>query len=168
MSNDQQTKDFEERCSEAGERWQRLHEDIAHYIRTDGRMLIAVPDGKPPFSYTIGNQARGLPELLVIGTSRGTYLNEMSERMITQGRAFDHCEVIDTGPGEHGEKYRIKIVNASREANEEYTCQAGFYFGTEDYKVQQIILSDREGRFPGEEGCDPRFAAVTILAEWMQ
>jgi hypothetical protein len=118
------------------------------------------------FSYTVGNQAHGLPELLVIGTSRGTYLNQLSEQMLTQGRAFDHGEVINVSPGDHGEKYRVKIVNASRKANKEYTIQAGQHFENEDYKVQQIILSDEEGRFPGEEGCAKGFASIPILVEW--
>jgi hypothetical protein len=116
-------------------------------------------DDSLPFSYTIGNQAKGLPELLVIGTHRGTYLHEMSERMIARGKPFDHGEIINTTG-----KYRIKIINASHAAHEGYTLQAGYHFETQDYRVQQIILSDEEGRLPGEPGCAPGFADVPVLA----
>jgi Domain of unknown function (DUF4262) len=141
-----------------------FYKDLRDIIRSKGRMVLAVcptseEDEMIPFSYTIGNQAKGLPELLVIGSPKGTYLNEMSERMIKQGKAFDHGEVIETNG-----KYRIKIINATYEAHENYTIQAGVYYKTQDYKVQQIILSDEEGRLPGEVGCAPGFAAIPILA----
>jgi hypothetical protein len=140
-----------------------FYKDVRDNIKSAGRMVLCVcpTEGEMlplAFSYTIGNQAKGLPELLVIGSPRGTYLNEMSERMIKQGKAFDHGEVINTNG-----KYRIKIINATYEAHENYTIQAGVYFGTQDYKVQQIILSDEEGRLPGEVGCAPDYAAIPIL-----
>jgi len=139
----------------------------ARYIRRFGRSVVCVfptvdgPDSDLPFSYTIGNQAKGLPELLVIGSGRGTYLNEMSERMIKRGCAFDHGEIIDTGPGKGGEKYRVKIINASDAVREHYTIQAGVFYETHNYRVQQVGLSDLQGHFPGEEGCDPVVVAMT-------
>jgi hypothetical protein len=149
-----------------------FYKDIRDTIKSEGRMVIGVfPTEKAElpfaFSYTIGNQAKELPELLVIGSARGTYLNEMSERMIKQGKAFDHGEVIETSAlmnAPASKKYRIKIINATHEAHENYTIQAGVYFGTQDYKVQQIILSDEEGRLPNEVGCAPGYAAIPILA----
>lgn len=130
-------------------------------VRKFGRVVQGVLGGEDslPFSYTIGNHAKGLPELLVIGTSQGTYMNEMSELMLARGRAFDHGEIISTS-----RKYRIKIIDASHEAHEHYTLQAGYYYETQDYRVQQIILSDEEGRLPGELGCAPGFADVPVLA----
>ena len=148
----------------AKKRIQAFYKDIQDTIKDHKRMVLAVHgdrsiDGSPyAFSYTIGNHERGLPELLVIGSIKGTYLNEMSERMIKQGKAFDHGEVIETNG-----KYRIKIINATYEAHESYTIQAGVYYKTQDYKVQQIILSDEEGRLPGEVGCAPGFADIPIL-----
>ena len=87
--------------------------------------------------------------------------------MIKQGKAFDHGEVIETSAlmnAPASKKYRIKIINATHEAHENYTIQAGVYFGTQNYKVQQIILSDEEGRLPGEVGCAPGYADIPILA----
>ena len=147
-------------------------EDIRDAIKSGGRMVLGVFPTKQAkirfaFSYTIGNHAKGLPELLVIGSKRGNYLNEMSERMIKQGKAFDHGEVIETSAllnAPASKKYRIKIINATNEAHEKYTIQIGVYFGTQDYKVQQIILSDVEGRLPGEVGCASGYADVPILA----
>jgi Domain of unknown function (DUF4262) len=148
-----------------------FYKDLRDIIRSKGRMVLAVcptseEDEMIPFSYTIGNQAKGLPELLVIGSPKGTYLNEMSERMIKQGKAFDHGEVIETGKlfDLKSKKCRIKIIDATHEAHEKYTVQAGVYFETQDYRVQQVILSDEEGRLPGEVGCAPGFAAIPILA----
>ena len=143
----------------AKRRIQAFYKDIHDTIKDHKRFVLAVPDGSPyAFSYTIGNHERGLPELLVIGSRRGTYLNEMSERMIKQGKAFDHGEVINTNG-----KYRIKIINTTHKAHESYTIQAGVYYKTQNYKVQQIILSDEEGRLPGEVGCAPGFADIPIL-----
>jgi Domain of unknown function (DUF4262) len=124
----------------------------------------------PAFSYTIGNHLQGLPELLVIGPSTGRYLDSLSMQMVKRGRAFDHGEIINIGLNAakfgftDNDKLRVKIVNASRKANEEYTIQAGQYFETEDYAVQQVILSDNEGRFPGEKGCAEGFADIPILS----
>ena len=153
-------------------RIQASYKDFRDTIKSEGPMVLGVFPTKEAeipfaFSYTIGNQAKGLPELLVIGSKCGAYLNEMSERMIKQSKAFDHGEVIETSAllnAPASKKYRIKIINATNEAHEKYTIQAGVYFGTQDYKVQQIILSDEEGRFPDEVGCAPGYANVPILA----
>jgi hypothetical protein len=54
----------------AKKRIQAFYKDIHDTIKDHKRFVLAVPDG--------------------------TYLNEMSERMIKQGKAFDHGEVINT------------------------------------------------------------------------
>lgn len=46
------------------------------------------------FSYTIGNQLKGLPELLVIGSCEASYLNDYSRLMIARGAPFDDGEVV--------------------------------------------------------------------------
>src|SRR5262249_19240425 len=116
------------------------------------------PDSGFPFAYTIGNAIVGLPELLVIGTHEGNILNILSERMIARGRAFDDGEIVSLGG-----KYPIKIVNADQRAQSEYTIQAGQHHGYENYTVQQVLLCDRQGCFPGDPGCWQPFSLVPIL-----
>jgi hypothetical protein len=49
-----------------------------------------------PFTYTIGNSSRPtpMPELLVIGTARGGFLDDLSQMMIDNDAAFEDGQVV--------------------------------------------------------------------------
>jgi hypothetical protein len=48
-------------------------------IERDGRQILGVFD-EPTFAYTIGNELKGLPELLFIGSARNSgFLNILSD-----------------------------------------------------------------------------------------
>ena len=146
----------------------KFYANIGKVIKSHGRCLQGVfgGDGQWSFSYTIGNQIHDLPELLLIGSHQGTYLNELSNRMIDRGAPFANGEIIETYICEEtGKNYRVQIFNAAPEAKSEYTIQAGQFFGTENYRVQQVVLSDNDGRLPGEIGCDSKVASIPILLE---
>jgi hypothetical protein len=139
-----------------------FHTDTAEHIREYGRSIISVFDGEGdeiPFAYTIGNTERGLPELLVIGTTKAYFLNNLSQLMIDRGSPFKDGELVDLGG-----KYpvRISLTNDGR-AQDDYTIQAGQYYGTEEYPVLQVLLCDKEGRFPGEAECQRPYCDVPIL-----
>jgi hypothetical protein len=142
-------------------KFNQFYKDIIDNIRgPHGRFILGVfGDENLSFSYTIGNHGRGLPELLVIGPHTGTYLNELSQRMIEREKPFRHGEIINMR-----EKYRVKVIDATRAAHENYTIQVGQFYESEDYRVQQVILSDTNGKFPGDEGCEEPFASVPVLA----
>lgn len=127
-------------------------------IRGDNGDLVA----KPPFTYTIGNQERGLPELLILGGADKTigdvlmYLNTL---MYERKRAFDDGELVSLEG-----QYPVKIINASPKAREIHTLQATVYYKTDQYAVQQVIIPDLEGRFPGDLGCEEPFASMPIYS----
>ena len=105
-----------------------------------------------PFFYTIGNAPWGLPELLLIGNLRPEtamlLLNPLGERMRSEGKP------LSEGLLDIGWNYPVKVRKTGPAARERYTVQAGVSLGHEDYEVKQIMICDREGRFPGDIGCE--------------
>jgi hypothetical protein len=64
-----------------------------------------------------------------------------------------------------GGKYPVKIVNVPVErVSDEFTVQVGEYYGDEHYRVQQILLPDRAGRYPGDPRCAMPFASVPVFS----
>jgi hypothetical protein len=143
-----------------------FYRNIAADIERCKRSVLGVapcaddPDDTLPFSYTIGNQLRGLPELLIVCPLEAGLgaLNILSDLMIERGRAFDDGELVGIGG-----KLPVKVICADQRARDEFTVQAGQFFGTEDYDVQQVLAPDRSGRFPGEPDCDPPYRDVPVL-----
>lgn len=137
---------------------------IAEAIKRDGRMIIGVFGSKDdlPFSYTIGNQGVGLPELLMIGIGADSaaqgLLNLMSERMRKRGRPFDDGEIVDIGA-----RCSLQVINANENAKRDYTIQAGRFYKTQNYQVQQIVVPDKAGRFPGDPLCEQPYCDCPVL-----
>lgn len=133
-------------------------EDIDHY----GRSVICVHrcfgcEG-PSFSYTIGNHLKGLPELLVIGSSRAFYLNALSRLMISRGHGFDEGELIQLLEL----MLPLKLVHVTDlVAWDVYTVQASNFLGHDNYPIMQAVLPDKQGRFPPE--CEPPWSLFPIL-----
>ena len=77
-------------------RHRQLCKDIENDVRESGRSVLCIGGevDSPPFAYTIGNALKGLPELLMIGTRMGGPLNDLSEKMLGRGRAFDDGEIV--------------------------------------------------------------------------
>jgi hypothetical protein len=134
-----------------------FHAIIEADIQQYGRSVIGVKD-HPPFSYTIGNSPRGLPELLVFGMSNGQILDVLSDMMIERGRAFDDGELVHLGGA-----CPIKMICADWRAKDDYTVQAGVHYHTEHYDVQQVLIPDPDGRFPDDPGCLFPYRDVPIL-----
>lgn len=135
-----------------------LMREVRKNIEIRAQHVFAVfPDGagSPGFAYTIGNAIRGLPELLIIGnfapTLAAMILNELGDKMREDGRPFPE------GLVDIGWTYPFKVRRASPSARSRFTIQAGEYWRTEDYDVLQVMICDREGRYPGDEGCHPDF-----------
>lgn len=135
-----------------------LMREIRKNIEIRAQHVFAVfPDGArtPGFAYTIGNVIRGLPELLIIGsfppTFAATILNELGDKMREDGRPLPE-DLVDIAW-----TYPFKVRRAGPSARSRFTIQAGQYWRTEDYDVLQVMICDREGRYPGDEGCHPDF-----------
>jgi hypothetical protein len=146
------------------------HRDYVDTIHTNiakhGWHIVTVyddePDSRndePEFSYTIGNHERRLPELLMFGSERLSYiLVELGEMMRARGTAFRHGELVSLGG-----KFPVKIVDTNPDGNY-FAFHVGLYYGTADYRVQQVVICDHQGRFPGDPGCEEPYASFPVLA----
>jgi Domain of unknown function (DUF4262) len=138
------------------------HARTAEDIERFGRSILIVGEGEEgwPFSYTIGNHLRELPELLIIGTSRGgALLNALSQKMIDAGKPFENGQLVSVGG-----RLPVKVIRCNvAAAQTDYTIQVGEYFGHQDYSVMQVLLPDRSGKFPGEDGCQPLWSECPVL-----
>jgi hypothetical protein len=143
----------------------RLRRKMADDIARTGRSVIGIfpdRDSKDPlndaFLYSIGNAAKGLPELLLVGMYSDTFpINRLSELMIERGRAFEDGEVVPLG-GEHP----VCVVDADEGVKDRYTIQASNMFGREGYRVQQVVFPDMADLFPWQPGCAEPYSRVRV------
>jgi hypothetical protein len=83
----------------------------------------------------------------------------MTRIMRERGTPFTDGELVSLGG-----KFPVKVVDIDAErARREYTVQAGQYYDDENYEVQQVLVPDRNGRFPGEPEVQAPFSDVPIL-----
>lgn len=142
-----------------------LHQSIKETILEHGQQCLGVfndPDeeGSLPFMYTIGNYLKGLPELLLVGSADPAIqqlLNVLHKMVLERGSAFNHGELVNVGG-----HYPLKIVDASNAAKD-YTVQVGVHFGTDDYRVQQVIICDPVGRWPDDPECIEPYKSMPYL-----
>lgn len=103
------------------------------------------------FFYTIGNAERGLPELLLIGNLPNhiavVALNEIGQYMRERGKQPAE------GLLDIGWSFPFKVRIAGGDVRSVFTVQAGKYLGHEGYDVVQVMICDKDGRYPGDEGC---------------
>lgn len=131
---------------------------IANMIKEHKRMIIGVPHTKKEigFYYTIGNQEKRLPELLLLGNFNGEdaalVLNALSEKMIDEKRVFENGEEVSLG-GAKG----VLVWDAKPTARDTHTVQAGQFYNDEDYTVQQIVVADPNGRWPNDPLCNKKW-----------
>ena len=145
---------------------EHLRQKTDELIERAGRAVIGVfpnpgdTDVNHAFCYSIGNAAKGLPEILIVGLfdQAGTaIINDLSARMLERGRALDHGELVDLGG-----TFPICIIEASEAVKEIYTVQATNYFCHQEYEVLQAVMCDKEGRFPWDKGCAAPYGKVIV------
>jgi hypothetical protein len=149
----------------------KFRTDVRKNIKRYGRAVFGIfpdQDMKDPtnevFAYSIGNALKGLPELLIVGMYNETakqLINILSEKQLQRGHAFDDGELVSLGG-----KHPVLVVAAGDEVKERYTIQVKNFVG-EPYDVMQIVMCDKEGRFPGQEGCAPPYANVRVYRRAM-
>lgn len=111
-------------------------------------------DKTPTFTYTTGLAERNLPEFLMVGfapESAHWIIMQAVNIVKERGRRFEHGEVylVDDDPVK-----ALVFLDARDSVKDDYTLQTGQYYQTEDYEVQQIMLPDKEGRFPNDPACE--------------
>lgn len=133
---------------------------IAANIERTGRHVMGV-FGDPAFAYSIGNSLRNLPELLVVGLDPKDgmmLINHWSALMIERGREFDDHELIDIGG-----KFPCAALHCLPAVKSQMTIQAGEYLGHQRYRVTQVLVPDKAGRFPWNAGCDEPYRRVPLF-----
>ena len=145
---------------------QEFHDRAAGDIERYGRHVVCVApteaeasgDLNDYFSYTIGNSRKGYPELLVVGVFRQGYiLNSLSEMMIERGYKFADGEMVDLGGS-----FPVCLVDAADSVKDDYTIQAGEHYGSSDYAVMQVVLSDKAGLFPWQSKCAAPHSRIAV------
>jgi hypothetical protein len=142
-----------------------LFRSMANMIATSKRVTMAIAKSRkePSFFYTIGNQEKQLPELLIIGNFKPqdmcSILNTLSDAMAEAKEPAKDGSTIDLG----GE-YPLLIYLASKDAKEKYTVQAGQFYANEDYEVMQVVIPDKKGCYPPDPKCHKDYQ-VPVLRE---
>lgn len=128
------------------------------------RAVLCINDieGGPTHHYTVGNQRKGLPELLLIGNLAGAegILHILSDKLLELNKPFGHGDRIILPSGS-----LVQMWDTCDTAKSDYTFQAGQYFETDDYTVQQVVFSDPSGRFPEDPECHP-ICKVPVLKKF--
>lgn len=144
-----------------------VHNLIQEHIERFGQHVVCVQrsEGDPPdfqpFVYSIGNHERGLPELLLVGSADELVLrlvNHLGDIQRQRARPFIHEERVSLGGN-----FPVRILDVGKAAHDEYTVQAGVYYGTEDYQVRQILLCDKHGRWPDNPNCEEPYSRQPLL-----
>lgn len=121
-------------------------------------MFIFGEEGRPPFFYTVGRGKRGLPELictLPIRPEVGQALLNHLDHLMPEPLPTESLVAV-------GGKYPGLVIDAGPEAQEDWTFMAtAFNGGADKYRVQQIIVPDREGRYAPDG--DPPFSQQLLL-----
>jgi hypothetical protein len=152
--------------------WSEYRETIRANIAKHGRSIQVVggaeqdAPGTQPFMYTVGNYARGLPELLIVGTDKagfGGVLNRLSEIQIERNTAFEHEELVSIGG-----KFPLRIIDTGDIGRRDYAYFARIYYDSDTVEVRQVLLPDTKGRWPDTPGCDgpSRDQPILSAAKW--
>ena len=142
----------------------KLQKQTDDHVKQFGRTVIGVFDDEgTPFMYTIGNCLKpGMPDLLLVGicSEQGKdMLNIASDVQNQRERAIEDGELVSIGG-----QFPLKAIDVSNaHVRDEYTIQAGQYYGDEGYPVIQLLMCDKEGRFPGEPGCARPYSRQPLL-----
>jgi hypothetical protein len=142
-------------------------DEIREMINDHGVFIWGVVCEPPEwwFQYTIGMYEAGLPELLCIGgrSQRNAaqishILNDLAKQMREREKPFADGEIVNLGG-----KNPVKVINVdTADVTDTHTCQVAVYYGTENYAVQQVLISDPEGRFPGDPDCAEPYASFLV------
>jgi Domain of unknown function (DUF4262) len=148
--------------------WDEIRDQIAAHIEQSGQAVQVVyltaddPPGSQPFMYTVGNHERGLPELLIVGTSDPMFadvLNRLGNIQRDRGTGFADEELVSVGG-----QFPLRIVDAGEIGRREYATFVGIYCDTDLFEVRQVLLPDTHGRWPDSPECDAPYCNQPILS----
>jgi hypothetical protein len=112
-----------------------------------------------PFVYSIGlTESFGHPELIMIGInpqSGGRIINSAGD-LIKDGERLTLPDGVDVKYMDNlfGNNYRAAIKKVTRPAKLANLCQAANLYGDDGFEALQIVMPDKNGNFPWDEGYD--------------
>lgn len=136
---------------------------MADNIAKNKRQVVYVKGDKEhlSFSYTIGHQERGLPELLLISRMKATdhevLLNALGDVLLLARKAFVNGQKVSFDGATE-----LTIINTNLVARVQYTCKATEFYNNADYKVQQVLVPDPRGRLPDDPFCHKNFKGPVL------
>lgn len=133
----------------------------AALIEEHGFTFVGVfdPDGEnPPFAYSIGLTQFAWPEIIFVGKMRPDFIEIILTDLIQKWRREGTYQLGDndgiivfTDLSEHP----VRVIEVSAQhVLDEYAHQVKRYFKPEQVRFVQVLLPDKAGKFPGEEGYD--------------
>ena len=159
---------------------QQAHSHILEYgLHVQAVLPLASdPNPEPGWVYTIGlNALDGLPDLIVSGLPSQlaqTLLNSLARQLRNGSVELPRDLNVDLHTVLQGFPARLRAVHSSQ--HDDHVGMALAYQATLDHlpgrsgqatalRFVQLLLPDREGRFPGEPDVSPSWDAATLLLD---
>lgn len=127
--------------------------DIEKYGWSAVGVMPTIDDPGPTFTYTIGFQEHGHPELIVVGLApevAHTMLYGLYER-VKQG------DVFEDGQRDNGVLDDYDVLFKAVPADGRPLNMARNYYDLDELPALQVVWPDAQGLFPDEWGFDPKF-----------
>ena len=139
----------------------KLLSDISQY----GWHVIHIPedDVGPGYSFTVGlYYSYKHPELAIMGLSQSTShgIFNAAVKVISEGSSFHHADVTDALT----QANNCKFSKINKNSYEEYLGSIIWFYRNINHRFPalQILWPDKAGKFPDEEGFDPKLKRLQI------
>jgi hypothetical protein len=130
-----------------------FRDTILENIAKHGVQLIGVTDTQPSFTYTIGLHAKFGFELIVVGLPyqyAGHILNEIAAKDMPPELGMPNTEYTNLPV------MFMECTVSLGPLHDDFVCQADRFYGKE-VKVVQMVMCDRQCRFPGHSEYDHEY-----------
>jgi hypothetical protein len=114
--------------------------------------------------YTIGMHKLNMPELIIMGA----YVNEIAAyidffcvHQYSMGKKFLEDEIFDHALINQP----MAAFTIADKPKKKYMQLCYDYYGTWDFETQQILIADKNKKFPWNEGFDPRLQRFQLFME---
>lgn len=116
----------------------------------------------PHYCYTVGLHSHGLPEIILFGLPMETgqsILNTAADQVLNNGTALPHGTQLD----KVASKPLVLVDVPESEKKYELTNMVRQYYRSTNYRLQQLVMPDKQGRFPWQKSVDPKFLRIQPL-----
>ena len=150
------------------DKMQEVKNNIANMAKQYGHtvMYIFGDEDSPSFHYTVGLwDTYGHPEIIVFGLppeTGKTILNIVAEKIKDKGTP--NKLVFQTGVDQNDiANLPLQFIDAKPKYVNEHFMAAINYNKTDQFPIMQLVLCDRNGKFPWDKDCDKDFKLVQPL-----